>query len=551
METSLMPFDPSTAKPVGKANKPSGKFDPSTAKPINSIYEAPQDEPQDNSPQEESGSIFSNMPTTPTDSLDNNSLSKSDRQKGVDQLVNKRVGLTSMPANFSNLGQGALSTLRAIGTPFQVAESIPADVLLAMQRGDYSQLPQNLTQDIQGTRNAQFGDVLRSSQNPILHSEPVASTLGLLASMSPATPGGALGKLAGEGLGKVGAVIANHPVASPLIKFRNALGDNFNGALSKEISMATNATPQVAKDLVENPSWSVKKVADGMVASAKRDYKGVLQPLINDTSNVVPKTAERQAVLDSLNLFTKPQHVDDEMFNLAKIGDRAAISDTLNERLYTQAQQGNIGAAKKIEAGQLFTPEHAMTNPELYRSETNALKGMNQTQVNQLKDWYSRASKPVTDFNDANNIREEVNHANSSYWNAVHNGQISKGEAGRFTALSNQIAGSVTKDVTTSFPQVAPALEAYSKSFRAKAVSDFANKVNPGFFRSIPFRVALGAAGLHGPLNLAVSALGTVPAVVASALRTSNTMSQLLKNNPAVAAQLMRMAGQIGQNKSN
>ena len=66
----------------------------------------------------------------------------------------------------------------ALGAPFEAGESIPANVGLALQRGDVSQLPQELLQGMTGERPAQIGDVYRASGVPAL--QAMSASAGLL-----------------------------------------------------------------------------------------------------------------------------------------------------------------------------------------------------------------------------------------------------------------------------------------------------------------------------------------------------------------------------------
>jgi len=79
-----------------------------------------------------------------------------------------------------------------IGAGEEAVESIPANIGLALQRGDVSQLPQQLGQSLMGQRPAQLGDIARASAIPGLSAEPVASVVGLAASLAPI--GGQVGR---------------------------------------------------------------------------------------------------------------------------------------------------------------------------------------------------------------------------------------------------------------------------------------------------------------------------------------------------------------------
>lgn len=68
--------------------------------------------------------------------------------------------------------------LSAVAAPFELGESIPANIALALQRGDVRQLPQQLLQGLVGERPAQIGDVYRASGVPAL--QAMGAPAGLL-----------------------------------------------------------------------------------------------------------------------------------------------------------------------------------------------------------------------------------------------------------------------------------------------------------------------------------------------------------------------------------
>ena len=68
--------------------------------------------------------------------------------------------------------------LSALSAPFEAGESIPANIGLALQRGDVSKLPQQLVQGFTGERPAQIGDIYRASGVPAL--QAMGAPAGLL-----------------------------------------------------------------------------------------------------------------------------------------------------------------------------------------------------------------------------------------------------------------------------------------------------------------------------------------------------------------------------------
>lgn len=76
------------------------------------------------------------------------------------------------------------TTLRTIGGAAEYAEGVPALIGMAIQKGDFSDLPDKLVSLAQGKNPAQLGDVVRNTGFGGSANESISSTVGLLSSFA-------------------------------------------------------------------------------------------------------------------------------------------------------------------------------------------------------------------------------------------------------------------------------------------------------------------------------------------------------------------------------
>mgnify|MGYP001603304300 CR=1 FL=1 len=168
----------------------------------------------------------------------------------------------------------------AVGAPFEAAESIPANIGLGIQqRTPLPQLFQNVARGVRGERPAQMGDIARASGLPGISSEPAASAIGLLTSVSPATTFQAGRKVLGSAsrgltapfrnIGRTGTFGARakftERVRGQILQGREALGTKFGDQVDSALAQKsaqqgqavrfdlTNAATQLQDMIRENP----------------------------------------------------------------------------------------------------------------------------------------------------------------------------------------------------------------------------------------------------------------------------------------------------------
>lgn len=104
------------------------------------------------------------------------------------------------PSTLARFQQHPLgTTLRTIGGAMQYAEGVPAAVGLAAQSGKYGQLPDMLGKLAQGKASPQLGDLIRTTGFGGAANEPLASTIGFLATLG-ATPAAKVAQPASDAL---------------------------------------------------------------------------------------------------------------------------------------------------------------------------------------------------------------------------------------------------------------------------------------------------------------------------------------------------------------
>lgn len=107
-----------------------------------------------------------------------------------------------------------LQALQTILPLMQVAESVPANIGLGIQqRRGVGQTARDVLSGLKGERTAELGDIARASGLPIVSSRPVASTLGLLATLGLGGPKVAKGV---QTTGELAAQRAIRPVTETL-----------------------------------------------------------------------------------------------------------------------------------------------------------------------------------------------------------------------------------------------------------------------------------------------------------------------------------------------
>ncbi len=191
----------------------------------------------------------------------------------------------------------------ALGAPFEAGESIPANIGLALQRGDLTSLPKDLLQGFTGERPAQIGDVLRASGNPALSA--MSAPVGL------ALTGGF------KGVGKAGSVNRVARVAEeamrPALKLAEIIQSTTSAParLSEQIlgqvprvsskigQVVTRPLKRMTDPLTEFPYRKALEVRQGLIGYFRKintQYGDELEKLSQSIQGVVPTQTLSQAV---------------------------------------------------------------------------------------------------------------------------------------------------------------------------------------------------------------------------------------------------------------
>ena len=214
----------------------------------------------------------------------------------------------------------------AIGAPFEAGESIPANVGLALQRGNVSQLPQQLLQGIMGERPAQIGDIYRASGVPAL--QAMAAPAGLLLTGAPRN----LGQT--SSFAQLPTSIANivrRTTMAPAELSKQVLGlpARVAGKLSK---YAVGKIGKMVDPLTEFPARKTLEIRQGLIGSFRKLndwYGGKIDELSKDLNGVLPtqqlsqilqRRLQEAGVLDQMgnpipNQLDKITRAEREIFN--------------------------------------------------------------------------------------------------------------------------------------------------------------------------------------------------------------------------------------------
>lgn len=487
-------------------------------------------------------------------------LSPSENAAAVENTISQRpssFGTEDSKPNFSSLGQGALSVLRMIATPFQIAEAVPADIGLAAQRaqiGGFQQLPGNLIKDVTGKRVPQVGDVYRGSGIPGLSSEPVASTLGLIASIG--VPGVNKGtNLVGEAIGKALSP-ATDMISSAAARYGKPM-------VSQALSVVTSKPEHIWESLIENPQWSDKKFVEGMNQTAEKAYQKVVKPLESNTANRIVLDDGFKSQLHDIEVYVKPKGVDESTFSKAISGDENAVNAVANEkrldRLEELAKRSDLSAAERNrQLRELIGTEEATVSgrpgarglnigslgakPEDILEPSSGLGRMSQGQQAQIKNWYRElVSKPDLSFNEARRIQSQINTSMQSYYDMIQakGSGITGAQATTFGAYASKIKSALVGAIGNQYPEAGQVLKAYSTAKNAENVYRTVSTFEPHMFRAFLLRMGLTMSGVPGGLAYGMGAMGSIPKVNAKLIGGTAANTASLSRIPGAKAALL------------
>lgn len=229
---------------------------------------------------------------TPVNSSPNAEYLIASRPSALEKPIN--------PINLTPLGGSKMipESIRALSGGMEVAEGIPADIGLGLQKARETggksvlQIPSDIFKTMQGKRPAQFGDIYRDAGAP----EPLAATGGFLASASKYTPTGAFGEKAVEGAGKVLG-----PVVKPVLE---PIGKAVKKGAANVISHLSGVPQESVNLALDDPRVLSGKYMKNEVKEAGKEYGKKVTPLINDASAEVVATPRTKGLMQNLNLYT-------------------------------------------------------------------------------------------------------------------------------------------------------------------------------------------------------------------------------------------------------
>lgn len=163
-----------------------------------------------------------------------------------------------------------LTPLKTLGAGMQLAESIPANIGLALQRIEPEDIIPDVMAGLRGERPAELGDIFRGAGVP----EPVAATGGLLASGYKFMPTEILGK----SITKTIATITQLP------KFISKLGKPFVG---KTLSVLSGVPEDDVVQAIDNPEFLSGRFIAREKPAVEKLYQTIVKPEIQKASNIV------------------------------------------------------------------------------------------------------------------------------------------------------------------------------------------------------------------------------------------------------------------------
>lgn len=248
------------------------------------------------------------------------------------------VNLPINPINLTPFGGSKMlpESGRALAGGMEIAEGIPADIGLAIQGAvgskgkSLKKLPMDIVKTLTGKRPAEFGDIYRASNVPVLSSEPVASTGGLLTSASNITPSGAAGNKVGEAIGK----------------FFSPAGKSIKRGVGKGMSALSGVPEKSMQTAMDNPEVLNKGYLEKEAKAAGQEYSSKVDPLIQDNTAVSKITPKASNLSKDLKLYT-PQGSETRVLSTMENTEKGKVLDWL-KRLDNGSGQVDFNELDKI-----------------------------------------------------------------------------------------------------------------------------------------------------------------------------------------------------------
>lgn len=513
------------------------------------------------------------------------SLSNTPEQntQAVEQQIAQRPTAFGKNAQYDMKNHPILSILKGLSAPFQAAEAVPADIGLALQRaqtGGLQALPGNLSQDIQGNRVPQMGDIYRGAGVP----EPIAATMGLISATAPEIPnlwakgasplvmeGAKLGfpesqaavkQLAGASKGIPNpAALGTNLVAqgygkavSPVASFISAAAEKFGKPFVAKLLETTTTRPsETWSNLIDNPEWGNKNYVAGLKKEASAAYAKNVVPLAEDTTNRVPLSEKLKNSLIDMGIFVKPQGVDNSTFMQAVNGDRVSVQELENklvmDKMANLGLDQNMTAAQRGKAIQEIYKNKAKLTP---LEPSQGMGGMTESQRGQITKWFKRimGSEDMS-FNQIVDMQKEMGASQKSYY------KLAKAEGTGITGAQansfNHYVGAMQNALSENLAQLpqyqnaTKAIKLYARAANAQETLRQVSGIDPHMFRAIFTR--MGLESMHVPGAGLIGAGLSVPSVSRSVIRSSSKLGGVMTKNPAsILAPLLRASGVSQQN---
>ena len=195
-----------------------------------------------------------------------------------------------------------------LGAFQEASESIPANAMLAMQRGQPGEMGGDIASGLQGNRPSQLGDVMRASGLPVLSSEPAAVAIGT-------------------------AAFGADMLSQPSIKATN----QFIGLPKKIGAVISDATIKPAWKSMVDPiteypyrkSLELQDKLIGYFRGINKDYGNKIEQLADDMDGVVPTdfvTSSLRGRLQEANFVDQMGQVIPGSLNDSNPIERALVS---------------------------------------------------------------------------------------------------------------------------------------------------------------------------------------------------------------------------------
>lgn len=420
------------------------------------------------------------------DWMDQYAARQASRASKVEDSISSRPSMNDPNKPFTNL-LDPRQALRAVGGGFENAEGVPADIMLALQAGKPGRIPGDIKKTLMGQRPAQFGDVLRASDIPVLSNDAVAATVGLGLSASKFTPTGALGNMVAKAV-------------SPVTAGVSTLARNYGApVVGKAISFLSGVPEADAVKAVQNPEMLSRSWIRQYKPVAQKAYNDVVKPLINNPKARV-NTSGLGAVIEKLNLFT-PE-----------------ITEVVN-----QYETRRVGG-----------------------EATRTLSKMAKVEAKKVTSWIEQIKSGDMSFNDVDKIIGQIDNGLQKVYSKLEKAKLEP-VTKPFEVVAIQLRKALSEVRARQYPDAAAALEKYGRLKTAERVFETFNRWRPNLINLVAMQGLTGGAGAltgswRNPALYAGALAATSPKAQAFAIQAAGGAVNTMAKNPAIPAELAARA---------